>query len=349
MHTTIPVLIPSYNPDDQLIKTVNGILALGFERIVIVNDGSEEASRGIFTKLATHKEVAIIHHYINLGKGSALKTGLNYCATEYPNAIGVVTADGDGQHAPEDIAKVAKELCGQRTSLILGSRKMAKDVPLKSRFGNTLTRYIFQYLIGRKLIDTQTGLRGIPRNIFGTFIAIPGDRYEYETNMLIACGVNRIPISEVIINTIYLDGNRRSHFNPILDSMRIYFLILRFAFSSLVAALIDLVTFYLVYKITSLAMSVALARLLASIANFGLNRNFVFHDKSKFIKTVSRYYLLLVGFGTISWASISLLQSRFGVDAMTAKVLTETLLFFVNFKIQRDYIFRHPSRRYETL
>ncbi len=79
-----------------------------------------------------------------------------------PDVAGVVTADADGQHAPEDIERVADVLAAQPEALVLGARSFGDDVPLRSRFGNILTRGIMHALLGRKLTDTQTGLRGIP-------------------------------------------------------------------------------------------------------------------------------------------------------------------------------------------
>ena len=115
-----------------------------------------------FAAAARFPNVQLLRHAVNLGKGAALKTAFNYVLCAMPDAAGVVTADADGQHAPEDIARVAEALAAQPDALVLGARAFGADVPLRSRFGNIVTRGIMHALLGRKLADTQTGLRGIP-------------------------------------------------------------------------------------------------------------------------------------------------------------------------------------------
>src|SRR5204863_1625446 len=107
-------------------------------------------------------------------KGQALKTAFNHVLLHAPaDAVGVVTADADGQHLAADIRRVAERLEQARTTgaaLILGSRTFAKDVPLRNRFGNVLTRGVFRLVIGRAIGDTPTALRGIPRGFLAALM-----------------------------------------------------------------------------------------------------------------------------------------------------------------------------------
>ena len=90
------------------------------------------------------------------------------------------------------------------------------------------TRGIMHALLGQKLTDTQTGLRGIPASFLPKLLRQEATGYEFELEMLIAAHQLSIPIVEVPIRTIYEAGNKSSHFNPIVDSMKIYFVLLRF-------------------------------------------------------------------------------------------------------------------------
>src|SRR5882672_3322774 len=103
----VVVLIPALNPESSLVAYVRRLMELGFERVIVVNDGS--ATQTVFDQLA---EIGsdVLHHAVNLGKGRALKTGLNHFLLHYPNHCGLVTADADGQHLPEDTVRVAEEL-----------------------------------------------------------------------------------------------------------------------------------------------------------------------------------------------------------------------------------------------
>ena len=130
---------------------------------------------------------------------------------------------------------------------MLGSRRFEQAVPLRSRVGNVLTRSVFSFLTGTTLIDTQTGLRGLPRAVLPELLPLEGERYEYEMTMLAhLCRMGQSPL-EVPVATVYLENNRGSHFNPVWDSMRIYFVLLRFYASSLLSAALDLAGFSLCF------------------------------------------------------------------------------------------------------
>ncbi len=113
---------------------------------------------------------------------------------------------------------------------MLGSRCFSGEVPLRNRFGNGLTRHIFAFITGTKIADTQTGLRAFPTEVLPELLALSGERYEYEMTVLAHVCRRRKPL-EVPIETVYLDGNRSSHFDPLLDSIRIYFVLVRFYFA----------------------------------------------------------------------------------------------------------------------
>ena len=222
----LTVVIPAYNPTSSLVEFIHQLRAYGIKNIVVVNDGSRACSIKIFDDL--RHMCIVLDHTINKGKGCALKTAFEYCVHQFPNAIGIVSADADGQHSCKDILKVGKSLRMGQNKLILGARKFGQNVPFRSKFGNLITRKIFSLLTGHTISDTQTGLRGIPFNRLSQFILLDGKQYEYEMNMLLAATRLGITIEEVPIQTIYLDNNATSHFRPLKDSLKIYFLMLKF-------------------------------------------------------------------------------------------------------------------------
>ena len=182
--------------------------------VVIVDDGSGPAYRDVFTRVAELPGVRVLRHAVNLGKGAALKTAMNHVLCALSAAIGIVTADADGQHHSEDVLRVAEALASNPEALLLGCRGFDRDVPLRSRFGNVLTRGVMHALLGRNLTDTQTGLRGIPAAFLPTLLRLETGGYEFELEMLIAAHQFSLPLVEVPIRTIYEPGNRPSHFNP---------------------------------------------------------------------------------------------------------------------------------------
>ena len=160
-------------------------------------------------------------HENNRGKGAALRTAFAWVRENLPRMVGVVTVDGDGQHDPEDVRRVAEELAREPNGgLVLGVRSFAGDVPFRSRLGNFWTRGLFRLITGLSVSDTQTGLRGIPAVLLPRLLAIPGDRYEYEIRMLADARRHPAPPREVSVRTIYLDGNASSHYRPLRDTFR---------------------------------------------------------------------------------------------------------------------------------
>ena len=340
----VVVLIPAFNPDPALLETVDGLCSLGFRDFVLVDDGSAAGSAWIFDRLAAREGCVVLRHAANLGKGRALKTGLNHFLLHFPEHCGVVTVDADGQHRPQDAALVAGALLERTKQLILGARTFSGKVPLRSRAGNVMTRYLLGLLTGRRLRDTQSGLRGIPRAAAPVLLALDGERYEYEMNMLLEAPREGFGIFETPISTVYLEGNRSSHFNPLLDSMRIYFVLLRFCFSSLLAAAVDLGAFAAAYYLTGrLLGSLIAARLMSSLLNFLLNKAFVFHSRAALARSLLSYYLL-VGFILMSsYLLIWSLTGKLGVPVIAAKILVDTVLWLATFAVQRIFIFAAPE------
>ncbi len=231
---SIAVVIPAWEPAPVLAETVRGLVERGCRTVVVVDDGSSAASQPVFARCAQFLGVTVLRHAINQGKGRALKTALKFVVEERAACAGVVTADADGQHTVADIGQVARALASSGRRAVLGARNLRRKMPLRSRFGNGITRYVFRFLTGCSLSDTQTGLRGLPAALLPTLLALPGERYEYEMSMMMhLCLCADSPV-EIPIETVYLDGNRSSHFRPIRDSLRIYLVLLRFCASLLV-------------------------------------------------------------------------------------------------------------------
>lgn len=345
------VIIPSYQPDEKLPEVIKGLSEKGFRDIVLVDDGGGETYAPFFEKAAAFPGVTVLTHPENKGKGCALKTAFQYCIKERPACSGVITVDGDNQHHIEDILACCGKLSEKPDHVILGARNFsAKEVPFRSRFGNVLTKGVFRFACGIKITDTQTGLRAIPACYLKTMTEIEGNRYEYETNMLLELKARRIPFEEVPIRTIYLDENDSSHFNPLKDSIRIYRTIFAFAASSFASSLIDLGLFYLCISllthmmpegIWNIVVATAVARVCSSLFNYNMNRQKVFCSGSK--NSIVKYYILCVVQFAASAGIVSLLSYLFPAGSLgktLMKALTDIVLFLLSYQIQREWVFR---------
>ena len=222
----VAIVIPSYEPDERLTCLVNDLLNNGLGPIYIVNDGSGSEYDSIFESITEPVKAsggAVLQHEVNRGKGRALKTAFEYILNNDKDVEFVVTADSDGQHTCECIQRVIDASLKNRKCMVLGVRTFdQEDVPWKSRVGNNLTVKVFEYITGVHITDTQTGLRAVPREYLPDLLNVKGERFEYETNMLLKMKRRGIGFVEQPIETVYEDENLGSHYNAVKDSWRIF-------------------------------------------------------------------------------------------------------------------------------
>lgn len=238
----VKIIIPSYNPNEKLINLVNDLIKNSLDNILIVDDGSFEENKKIYKKLP--KIVDIIYHDNNKGKGAALKTGIKTIDKE----DAFITVDADGQHKVEDVIKIKKEL--KKSDIVIGKRNFKnKNVPFKSRLGNNFSSFAFRFITGKYCPDTQSGLRGINSKYKELCINVPGNRFEYEMNLLIDLVNNGNNISYIDIATIYENNNKNTNFRAIKDSLLIYKNQLNFIGKCIIKVLVSFILFFATYKL----------------------------------------------------------------------------------------------------
>ena len=208
----LAVILPSLNPDRKFKGVVDGLVEHGFQNIVIVDDGSDDEHRHWFDETEQYPQCHVLHHGVNKGKGRALKTAFAYVLEKLPEVRGVITIDGDGQHLLGDIVACGEKMLEHGDKVVMGCRDFSlPGVPPRSVAGNRTTSRLFRICYGIKLSDTQTGLRAIPRSCLERFCAIEGERFEYETNMLLYMKRLGIGFVEQPIETVYDEEDYSAH------------------------------------------------------------------------------------------------------------------------------------------
>ena len=350
----IPVVIPAYEPDERLVELIKRMVKQTSQPIVVVDDGSGKGYEDIFHKVQEMIEEnggCLLIHDRNRGKGRALKTAFEYLIGQYPQAVGCVTADSDGQHTPDCISKVSQALAKSPQAFVLGVRNFhQEEIPWKSRFGNRITENVFAYVTGMHITDTQTGLRGSSMAFMRRRVEVRGGRFEFETRMLMV-SKGKYPIIEVPIETIYDSvENHQTHFRPVVDSIKIYRILggtfLKYIFASLSSFVVDIVLFsffssFLEGRILfSIAVSTALARMISATYNYAVNYKVVFKSREKISSCGIQYLILAVIQMGMSAALVTGGVWLFIFPKEMIKVLVDTILFLASYYIQHKYIFQ---------
>lgn len=342
----VVILIPAYEPNEKMLEVIRALIGSDMRRILVVDDGSSRDRQHLFEE-AQELGCEVIHHEQNKGKGEAIRTGVRGARELFANVEGIVTADADGQHLPEDIKSVADALQPNSNSLVLGVRDFSgEQVPARSRFGNRVTAAFFRLSTGVECRDTQTGLRGIPRGLFSLAIEEEGSRYEYEMNFL-TDAAKAAPLVMVPISTVYDDGNSTSHFRVIRDSARIYSRPLKYAASSLTGAAADYILFAVFLRLlrtffsasAAIVAATVLARIGSGIVNFVMNKKWSFASRGALGGEAVRYFTLFV-LQMCTSAGLVALLAALGLPAIVAKLIVDTCLFFVSYQIQKRWVFR---------
>lgn len=351
----IVILIPSYNPDSKLTKYVSELSQSYVDKILVIDDGSGKEYQDIFDECKGFEKCHIISYDKNMGKGFALKTGMKYYMDNFADYDGVLTCDSDGQHLQNDTLKIADEIIKNKNALVLGVRDFNRaDIPWRSKFGNTLTSNIFRLLFHEKIVDTQTGLRGIPTKLIPFMLGIKGNRFEYETNVLVNCFNSNIQIVQTPICTVYIDGNSSSHFNAVVDSAKIYWVIFReyilYASSAVVCFLIDIILYSLIVRlgiIGSSAYGIYIAsyssRIISSVCNFGINKSIVFKSDTNMFKAALKYALTVLLIITISSNAVKLISVMLSIPVKNTpiiKICVDTVLFCLTYIIEKYWVLK---------
>lgn len=336
------VLIPCNGPGPRLPQLVASLLDAGtFAGVVVVDDGSGTRSGPLLAQIEALHGATLLRHHVHLGKGAALKTGLNWIGVHIPDSAGVVTLDANGLYSVTDAIRVAEALADAPASLVLGSRTLPAGAALGRRLGNAMTRWVLRAIAGVTVSDAQTGLRGIPMAFLPHLLRLRTTGHDFELDMLLAARHDGIALMEVPIETERNDADAGVRFNPVIDSLRIYYVFLRFNLSSFSSFLLDFGLFALLMLVgASIATAQFGARAVSSLFNFLVNRHFVFKSDQGRGVSLLLYYATVVLIAACSYGLILLLHQGLGLSVYSAKLVADTALYIASFAIQREFVFR---------
>ena len=209
------VVIPALNEERAIRAVVVDALAQ-CANVVVVDDGSSDGTSAAIADLAVER----IRHAQPLGKARALQDGFRR-ALEL-GASGVLTMDGDGQHAGADLPRLLAAAARYPDHIVIGARLLERDAqPGKNRFGNAQADFWVSWACGQRIVDSQSGQRYYPRTVAQLAIDMPEQGFVFESAILIEAARRGIPTLSVPIAASYADDRRASHFKPLRDVTQI--------------------------------------------------------------------------------------------------------------------------------
>ncbi|MGP8271297.1 MAG: glycosyltransferase family 2 protein [Terracidiphilus sp.] len=213
MHTC--ALIPAFNEAPHIAKVIAGVRR-HIERVVVIDDGSGDGT----ADAARAAGAVCLKSKTNGGKGSALRAGISYAQAQ-GEFTHVITLDGDGQHLPEDIPALLRVAEESGADMVIGARPFARAFMPRSRYySNTVGSRFTSALVGRKIDDSQCGMRLFRLDKLGA-IKLRSRRYEFEMEVLIKMARAGCTIAHAPIRMVYDNGQARSKMKPIRDTVRI--------------------------------------------------------------------------------------------------------------------------------
>lgn len=315
------ILIPAYKPSHRMTDLVMELKKRSFD-VIVVDDGSGRKYEEYFEYADLYAK--LIRHKRNKGKGEALKTGLRYIKERYEAPYIIVTADCDGQHRIDDIVKVSEVGEQHPDSLVLGKRELDKTAPFLSRLGNGTTRFYYRVCTGRRIHETQTGLRAFSDRLTDKYIDLPGKRYEYEMDMMLISSDD--DIIEVPIETIYFDNNSDSHFDPFKDTLTLWIQYVRYKLPSILTAVVDYALFALAVALTgTFLIPNLIIRTATFILKFVLNKTIKFSEKASFVRYLITSLTIIALDTAALWGLTAI-----GVNVYPAKLISGILMIGVS-------------------
>jgi len=214
-------VIPCYDVEEYCGQVI-ALTANYVDHIIVVDDGSHDGTPNVISRLKTLApgKISVITFPTNRGKGVGLMAAFCEALNKFSFNV-LITLDADGQHPPAEIPKVTQAAIAG-AEMVIGGRSV-RDMPGRSRVGNTLATGAIRWLYPDAPSDTQSGLRAFSYAFVEEIVRhVSGSRYETEFQILLLALSQRRRLTTVTIPTIYIDNNRSSKFRPVTDSLRIF-------------------------------------------------------------------------------------------------------------------------------
>lgn len=279
------------------------------------------------------------------GEGAAMKRAYKYVMENLPDCDMVIRVSADDEYTANDILRVQRLLRKNRSALVIGLRSRNHSLGWAGKLRRSIVNQVFAVASGRNLRDVETGLRGFYREYIPSLLKVDGERYEYEVNALLYATRTGMKICEAVLDTEYSIGNN-SYYQHIMEWIKVYGCVVKFAVSSLLTFLID---FFMllglnkllagINQVAALVISVGTSRTAGCLANFFINHFIVFDSNEPVSRTMLKFVCLQIVIMALSYLMIHFFNITLGMSIAISKIISDTALFAVSFVIQGKFIY----------
>lgn len=194
------IVIPAKDEAPRLGKLLQHTRELGYGNIIVVDDGSQDATG----EIAKSYGATVLRHRLNLGAGAATQTGIKYALRKKAKII--VTIDADHQHLPSDINSLVSTLRKEKADVVIGSRFLGNNnkIPTLRIFYNKVGNYISYFFTGKYVSDSQSGMKAMCAE-FARKSEIRRNGFEFCMEIIRNMKLHRAKVCEVPISVIYTE------------------------------------------------------------------------------------------------------------------------------------------------
>lgn len=205
-------LIPAHN-EARFIGSVVLQSKKYVDRVVVVNDGSQDAT----AEIAHAAGAEVLNMPQNVGKAKAVTKGIDYIRRLKPTAVAII--DGDGQHNPEQIPSLLAPIEAEQADMVIGSRFIGieSEIPKWRIVGQHALTFATNVTSGVHTTDSQSGFRAFAPTAL-PFLKFQAEGFSLESEMQFIAHQNHLRVAEVPISVVYEEPAKR---NPVSHGLQV--------------------------------------------------------------------------------------------------------------------------------
>lgn len=214
----LSIILPAKNEAPALTELLPRLRAVQPDaEIIVVNDGSTDDTPAI----CAQNNISCLTSPYSMGNGASVKRGARAATGDI-----LVFMDGDGQHDPDDVARLLTKL-DEGYDMVVGARAWEGQASASRGLANTFYNWLASRMTGHKVEDLTSGFRAVRADKFYQFLHLLPNGFSYPTTSTMAFFRNAYAVAYLPIHVTERVGT--SHIRPLRDGLRFLLIIFKVA------------------------------------------------------------------------------------------------------------------------